>query len=133
MFPVESIPAAYHEEREAADSAKRLAHLQQQQAKAQAASVAAALRNAQQDKASTQTLLQRPPLSRPASTTVLGNIFQGFVRSSQSPPPARGAASGCTTPVTTPPAKLITQADLERQMAERKRDADIVGSSPGWW
>ncbi|CAK1365664.1 hypothetical protein CB0940_09849 [Cercospora beticola] len=133
MFPVDSLPAAYHEEREAADAARRLAHIQQQQAKAQAAAVAGALKNASQDKPCTQSLLQQPQLSRPASTTVLGNIFQGFVRSSQSPPPAKGSISGCSTPVTTPPAKIITQADIERQMAERKRDADIVGSSPGWW
>ncbi|KAM3418052.1 hypothetical protein BST61_g6258 [Cercospora zeina] len=133
MFPIDSIPAAYHEEREAADAARRLAHIQQQQAKAQAAAVAGALKNAQ-DKQCPQSFAQQPPpLSRPASTTVLGSIFQGFVRTSQSPPPAKGSISGCSTPVTTPPAKIITQADIERQMAERKRDADIVGSSPGWW
>jgi hypothetical protein len=138
MFPIDSIPAAYHEEREAADSGKRLAHIQQQQAKVHAAQVAAALKAAQQAQPTTQQpSAQRPPLTRPVSSTVFGNIFQGFVRSAQSTPQARSIASGSTTPITTPPEKVVTQAELDRalahaqKMADRKHGADIVG--PGWW
>lgn len=138
VFPVDSIPAVYHEEREAADSAKRQAHIQQQQAKVHAAQVAAALKApaAEQAKPSANTPPQRPQLTRPVST-VFGNIYQGFARSSQSTPQPRSIASGSSTPVTTPPAKVVTQAELERDMAraqklaDRRQGADIVG--PGWW
>lgn len=139
VFPVDSIPAVYHEEREAADSAKRQAHIQQQQAKLHAAQVAAALKApaAEQAKPSANTPPQRPQLTRPVSSTVFGNIYQGFARSSQSTPQPRSIASGSSTPVTTPPAKVVTQAELERDMAraqklaDRRQGADIVG--PGWW
>ena len=141
MFPVDSIPAAYHEEREKLDSAKRTAHIQQQQAKVHAAQVAAALKAAKaaQDKPTTQTSQQRPPLTRPVSSTVFGNIFQGFARSNTSTPQARSIASGSTTPVSTPPAKIVSQADIERDMLmaslrareENKTGQDYAG--PGWW
>jgi hypothetical protein len=143
MYTIDSLPTPYFEERSAAEAAQRA---QEQNAKAQAISVAAALKASSSQhggsEARAQKLLQhqRPPLSRPVSTGgggVLGNIFQGFVRTtSQSPPPSgsKGAASGSSTPVTTPPAKVVTQADLERMMAEQqKKHVDYIGSSPGWW
>lgn len=129
MFPVDSLPASYYEEREAADSAKRLAHIQEQHAKAQAQAAASA-QNGQTTQRPSATCLQRPQMSRPVSSSVLGNIFQGFVKAaSQSPPSAPGKdcghASGTSTPAHTPPAKVTTQAELEKMM-ERQKDADIV-------
>lgn len=133
MFPVDSLQAAYYEEREAAETAKRLARIQEQHAQTQAASVAAAVAGASAKKTlpSSAAFSNRPDMARPASSSVLGSIFQGFVRAaSQSPPPAPGnqSTSGTSTPVTTPPAKVMTQAEIEATMAaEKSRDADIVG------
>lgn len=133
MFPVDSIPAQYFEEREAAEVAKRMARMQEQQAKAQGAAVQAALNEPRAQRPQAPRSLSQAHLQAmrsPASSTVFGNIFNGFAKGSS---PAKSATSGTTTPVTTPPAKITTQADIERLMAERKRDADYVGSSPGWW
>lgn len=120
MFPVDTIPAHYYEERQAADQAKRLAKLQEQQIqeRAQAAQKAAHPQNL------TQALLQRPPLSRPVSSSVLGNIFQGFVKAaSQQNSPVMSPAM---SPATTPSAKVMTREEHEALIAEKKRDGDIV-------
>lgn len=118
MFPVDTLHAQYTEEREAAEEAKRLAKLQEQQVKAQTSPRPNSL---------SQVFSQRPEMSRPASSSVLGNIFQGFVRATSQPPSERTIASGTSTPCQTPPAKVMTQADIDAAMAaERKRDADIV-------
>ncbi|KAK4501157.1 hypothetical protein PRZ48_006963 [Zasmidium cellare] len=118
MFPVDSFSAQYFEEREAAEEAKRLARLQQQHATAQTSPRPNNL---------SSVFSQRPEMSRPSSSSVLGNIFQGFVRATSQPPSERSCASGTSTPCQTPPAKVMTQADIEAAMtAERKKDADIV-------
>ncbi|CAK4033133.1 Hypothetical predicted protein [Lecanosticta acicola] len=135
MFPVDSLPASYYEEREAAEAAKRLALLQEQHAKAQAqATAVSSAANGQTQLRPSAACLQRPQISRPASSSVLGNIFQGFVKAaSQNPPqpPSKdcGHASGSSTPAHTPPAKIMTQAELEKMM-ERQKDADIVNFRP---
>ncbi|KAK4565857.1 hypothetical protein LTR86_003706 [Recurvomyces mirabilis] len=137
MFPVESLPAAYLEERSAADQ-ERFAKLQQeamQRAQDQQKRLQQPQSQQQQQQQRiptphniTQQLLQRPPLSRPNSSGVLGNIFQGFVKAaSASPSPCQ---STCTTP-TPGQAKQITTAELERIVAEQKRDADIC-AMPVW-
>ncbi|EME42858.1 hypothetical protein DOTSEDRAFT_132131 [Dothistroma septosporum NZE10] len=128
MFPVDSLPATYYEEREAADVAKRHVMLQRQQAKPQPE--AGASSSPCSDKP--QPSLQRPPMSRPPSSSVLGNIFQGFVKSrNNSPPPAHGqgksCSSGTTTPTKTPPTNIMTKAQIAEMLAEQKRDEDIVG------
>lgn len=128
MFPVDSLPATYYEEREAAEVAKRLATLQQQQAKAHTETCAPSSTTSDKQ----QSCLQRPQMSRPPSSSVLGNIFQGFVRSrNNSPPPAHGqdksSSSGACTPTNTPPAKFMTKAQIAETLAEKKRDEDIVG------
>ena len=125
MFPVESLPAAYLEERSAAEK-ERFAKLQQeamQRAQDQQKRVQSMQQRIPTPQNITQQLLQRPPLSRPNDSGVLGNIFQGFVKAaSASPSPCQ---STCTTP-TPGQARQISTAELERIVAEQKRDADIV-------
>ncbi|KAK4621316.1 hypothetical protein CLAFUW4_06637 [Fulvia fulva] len=128
MFPVDSLPATYYEEREAAEVAKRLAALQQQQAQSQTQTCASP--STASDKP--QACLRRPQMSRPPSSSVLGNIFQGFVRSrNNSPPPSHAqdstSPSGTCTPTSTPPVKIMTKAQIAEMLAEKKRDEDIVG------
>lgn len=134
MFPVESLPSAYYEERANTDAAKRMAQ-QQQEALRRAQQVAlqksaqAVAHNASQ--AQPQHLmpnshLQRPQLSRPASSGFLGNLFQGFSRS----------ATPTCTPAGTPsiekkePVCIPLSDEMERLIAEKKRDADIVSLLP---
>ena len=154
MFPVDTFQAQYLEEREAADTAKRMARLQEQhQQRAQAAALSARLSahqqqstcsssqpQQQQHSSLSQALLQqRPGLSRAGSQTVLGSIFQNFTgsvsssaASSRSATPAamtlspRDSLSGASTPVRTP-TTMVSQKELEAALvAEKKRDADIV-------
>ncbi|EME82165.1 uncharacterized protein MYCFIDRAFT_211559 [Pseudocercospora fijiensis CIRAD86] len=132
MFPIDSMQAQYFEEREQAEAAKRLAHIQEQRAKAQTAAVQSALNEPRAQRSQAPRSLSHAhlqPMTSPNSSTVLGNIFHGFARGTS---PAKSASSGSSTPATTPPVKVMTQADIERMM-EKKKDADYVGSSPGWW
>ncbi|KAK3625433.1 hypothetical protein LTR56_020436 [Elasticomyces elasticus] len=117
------LPPTYIEERLAADEAKRLAALQQEmlQHKAQQA-------REQQitPRNLTQALLRRPPLSRPNSSGVLGGIYQGFVKAASAGPSP--LVSPLSTPCATPPPgmnKQVNSAEMERLIAEQKRDADI--------
>ncbi|KXT15623.1 hypothetical protein AC579_5859 [Pseudocercospora musae] len=133
MFPVDSMQAQYFEEREQAEAAKRLAHIHEQQANAHATAVHSALNESRPQRPHAPPSLSHAhlhSLTSPQSSTVLGNIFQGLARGTS---PAKSASSGTSTPVATPPAKIMTQADIERMMMEKKKDADYVGSSPGWW
>lgn len=139
---VDTFPPTYTEAREAADLAKRLAKVQEQQQRAQMASVSAKLHSPSSQDYSTkpashqphslgQALLQRPALSRTGSNSVLGGIFQSLATTrSSSPFGAKESVSGTSTPAQTPlltPTKMVTQAELEAAMAaEKKRDADIV-------
>ena len=126
MFSVESFPAAYCEERAAADDVKRAAGKQQELVKKIQGTTPQAQQSA--PKNLTQAYLQRPPLSRPNSSGFLGNIFQGFVRaastspsSSQSPTPVRGDVQGAIGVNAT-----TLTAEMEKLRAERMRDVDIV-------
>lgn len=126
MFPVDSLPTAYCEERSAAEAA-RLAARQQEEV----------LRKAQQAKQQpqqlepqnlTQAVLQRPQLARPGAG-VMGNIFQGFVRAASASP----SRSPSHTPAPTPSQEKSASAsmaavseEMEKYIAEKKRDADIV-------
>ncbi|TKA71297.1 hypothetical protein B0A55_07588 [Friedmanniomyces simplex] len=108
---MDHLPPSYIEERLAADEAKRLA-AQQQEAMQQKAQQAQRQPQAT-PRNLTQALLQRPPLSRPNSSGFLGGIYQGF-------------------------AKQVTSAEMEKLIAEQKRDADIcampscIGKAPNY-
>ncbi|WPH03775.1 Hypothetical protein R9X50_00665800 [Acrodontium crateriforme] len=139
MFPVESLPSAYYEERANTDAARRTAQQQQealrrtqQVALQKLASTATHNVSRAQPQAQPQHLmqnshLQRPQLSRPASSGLLGNLFQGFSRS----------ATPTCTPAGTPsiekkePVCIPMSDEMERLIAEKKRDADIC-AMPAW-
>lgn len=131
MFAVETIPPQYYEERAAAEAAKRLAEQRadaalQAQTRAPVASQQSAPSNLQ------HALYPAPPLSRPGSSTVLGSIFQSFMK--------RAPSSPIITPSATPP-RMDTPTACEQQARrdaqeliaklkrdeEMKRDTDIVG------
>ncbi|KAK4544176.1 hypothetical protein LTR36_004386 [Oleoguttula mirabilis] len=127
MFPADSFPAAYCEERAAADEVKHIARQQQEAFKKTQASASQA-QSAQPATPQnlTQAYLQRPPLTRPNS--VLGNIFQGFVRAASTSPASSQAATPTTGDVKgargVNPTSLT--AEMEKLRAEQSRDTDIV-------
>lgn len=134
MFAVETLPPQYYEERAAAEAAKRLAE-QQQAAALQAQSKAPVAAQQSAPSSLQHALYHTPPLSRPGSSTVLGSIFQNFMK--------RAPSSPIITPAPTPPrvetptsSEEQTRRDARELIAklkrdeELKRDTDIVG--PLW-
>ena len=131
MYAVETLPPQYYEERAAAEAARRLA--EQQKATALQARDKAPVAAQQSTPSSLQHALYHPPppLSRLGSATVLGNIFQNFMR--------RPSGSPAITPAQTPPrvdtptsSNEPRKKDMEELIAklkrdeEMKRDTDIV-------
>jgi len=133
MFPVETLPAHYVEERVAAEKARRLAEQQQEEAMRQQGQAQA------QSQAQQQTISKTPtpasvaqalqaPTSRPGPS-VLANIFQGFVRSRKytSTPPS--VASSCVPSRAQTPMVQTRTPEQEKSEAEAladKRDMGIV-------
>ena len=110
----------------AADEARRIAKRQEQEtAKAQPQTT---------PQSTTQAILQRPSLTRPNS--VLGNIFQGFVRAASATPSASPSMSSSPAQAKTPTGgngngasgvnAASLSAEIEKLKAERMRDVDIV-------
>lgn len=147
MSPVEILPPTYLESRLAAEAAKRRA---QEEKAAMASKPSARESNGLKENNTTsikvptiplqpnerfrphnltQAMLQRPSLSRPASSGFLGNVYQGFVRAAHSAPPSHHGST-VTTPTfekAEPVMKLTPE--MEKMIAEKKRDADIVCTS----
>ncbi|KAF2721117.1 hypothetical protein K431DRAFT_303764 [Polychaeton citri CBS 116435] len=137
MFPVDSLPPQYCEDRIAADKAKRDMERQRQlvaleEAAKQIHQITSQQRHQQQQPSSLSDAMrqQRPPLSRPASSSFLGNVFQGFVKARSSPP---------TTPSTrTPspsnqkqlgdgfPTAAGSKKPVDSTEQKRKRDEDLL-------
>ena len=121
MFPGDYLPTVYCDDRVAADEANRLARLQQEHVLKQAQKVASA-------QAQNQKLNQPVPVS--ASSGLLGTFVQGFMpgfgtRSATASP----CNSQAPTPVPTPRQEKTAASlseEMEKLVAERKRDADIV-------
>ncbi|KAK5119812.1 hypothetical protein LTR85_007138 [Meristemomyces frigidus] len=140
MFPAESFPAAYCEERAAADEVKRVARQQHQEAAKKTQAAASPQTQSTQlatPQNLTQAFLQRPPLTRPNSSGFLGNIFQGFVRAASASPSSSSSSSQSATPVTGDAkgamgvnAMRLT-AEMEKLKAEQNRDTDIC-AMPSW-
>ncbi|EMC94270.1 hypothetical protein BAUCODRAFT_36738 [Baudoinia panamericana UAMH 10762] len=131
MFPGDSMPAIYFEERSADQKLKFERQQQEAMQKAQRH-----LQAPQPQKPApqnlTQAILQRPPLSRPVSTGVFGNIFQGFVKVAS--PISSPAHSPCATPMPGQAKELQAvniSKEMEKLIAEQKRDADIC-AMPTW-
>jgi hypothetical protein len=113
MFPVDVFPPVYCEERLKDTEAKRKLEQEQAAKQAMVAQQQPQATQRPQGHSLTQALLQRPPLSRPVSSAVLGNIWQGFVSAKSAhatPTPAQGGAAPGLTP----------------EQAEKMREADIV-------
>ncbi|KAK3707338.1 hypothetical protein LTR37_012182 [Vermiconidia calcicola] len=117
MFPIETLPSQYYEERAAAVEAARQLAQQQKEAAVQAQNSAPAA-----------------TLPRPGSSSVLGNIFQGFAKRASSTP----ASSGTATPVA-PATQAAQKLSLEREkremealLAEMHRDTDRYCALPSW-
>lgn len=110
MFPADSLPAAYYEERAAAEQLQRAASEQQGDTQKTSTASTSSLG---------QALMQRPPISRPNSSGLLGNLFQCIVK------PGSMTPSPCATPMPGQ-AKQIAATEMERLIAEQKRDTDIV-------
>lgn len=131
MFPVETLPAHYVEERVAAEKARRLAEKQQEEAMRQQAQ--ALTQSTQQTPSKTPTPASvaqalQAPTSRPGPS-VLANIFQGFVRSRTytSTPPS--VASSCVPSRAQTPMVQTRTPEQEKSEAEAladKRDMGIV-------
>ncbi|KAF2483352.1 hypothetical protein BDY17DRAFT_297307 [Neohortaea acidophila] len=125
MFAVETIPSHYYEERAAAEAAKKLA--EQQAAAALAAQTKAPIATHHASPSSLHhTLYQPSTLARPGSSTLLGNIFQGFAKRA----PATPNNTPCGTParVQTP----VSLQELQKREAEMKMDTDTICAMPGW-
>lgn len=124
MFGPEYIPAAYLEERLAAEKAKREAEEKRQQEQA-AAQAAAASRAPGQPSASSlsQLFSQKQQMSRPGSSTVLGGIYHSLAKTKAgtSTPPSSQASRG-QTPC---PEKEMT-AEEKRAFDEKWREIDMV-------
>ena len=128
MFAVETLLG--YEDSPDVEAKRRLAQ-QQQEAARQAQAKAPTAAQHSQPSAIHQALCQPQPMSRSGSSSVLGNIFQGFVRKASSTP-------GSHTPAFTPP-RIPTPAanteqqkkDMEALVAEmqRQRDTDIVSGT----
>ncbi|KAK3712112.1 hypothetical protein LTR37_009203 [Vermiconidia calcicola] len=116
MFPIETLPSQYYEERAAAAEAARQLAQQQKEAAVQA-----------QNSAPAATLPRLGPSS------VLGNIFQGFAKRASST-----TSSGTATPVA-PATQAAQQLSSEREkremealLAEMHRDTDRYCALPSW-
>ena len=125
MFPVETLPAQYCEEREAA---RKLAN--EQKSAADAARVKAPLATQHASPGSLAQALQPQPLSRPGSSSVLGSIFQNFKKANSAPlsPAPSATPSRTQTPV------LQTAVDKQKAACEgAKKDSEQYPSLPGWY
>ena len=129
MFAVEVFSSQDYEERAAAEAARRLAS--QNRGAAQEASARAPVATTHSAPSHLQQTLYRPatPASAAGSATVLGSIFQNFMRKAPSTPGVSPAA----TPNALRDGERISAEELQRRTAERllaevKRDADIVCS-----
>lgn len=141
MFPVETLPAQYFEERAAAAEAARKLAMEQKEAAAKAAAQQAAQYQTQQRQSRPQPFAQvplsaaalsqafPPPLAQTATNGVLSNIFQGLVRRHTSPVSSLASSRSHT------PGAHARMSEQERReaeaLAELKRDTDIC-AAPGW-
>lgn len=132
MFPADSLNPQYCEDQAAKYAARRLAVAQQAHSAASSAtSSPACTRPPTPQPQSTaphnppQILPQRPNLSRPAPTGLLGNFFQGFTLAATNPPRDLQSKSAGNSPTT-------EKSEIEAMIAEKKRDADIV-CMPTWY
>lgn len=137
MFAVETLPPQYYEERAAAEAAKRLAE-QQKNAALDASSKAPVAAQQSTPSSLQHALYHQAPPPRPGSSTVLGSIFQNFMK--------RAPSSPLITPASTP-ARVETPTSHEdqsrrdaqeliarlRREEESKRDTDIVGHANSLW
>lgn len=126
MFGPEYIPAAYLEERLATEKAKR--ELEEKRQQEQAKAVAASSKAPGQPSPSSLSQVfaqQRPQMSRPGSTTVLGGIYQSLAKTAAgtSTPPS-SQASRDQTPC---PERQMT-AEEKRAFDEKWREIDMVVS-----
>jgi hypothetical protein len=129
MFPVETLPAQYCEEREAA---RKLA--EEQRCAAEATQVKAPVATQQASPGSLAQALQPRPLSRPGSSSVLGSIFQTFKRVNSGPGSPAASISPSATPSRTQTPVLQTAMDKEKPLCDgAKRDSDQYPALPGWY
>lgn len=144
MSPSDVLPPVYIESRLAAEEAKRRAQeekeVQQAQARTSALLAAAERRlnnislthEVQQQNERlrarnlTQAMFQHSSNQRPTSSGFLGTVYQGFMRASGSAASSQ-PASAVTTPTNEKCEPLMkTRGYTEKEIAEKKRDADIV-------
>ena len=129
MFPVETLPAQYCEEREAA---RKLA--EEQKRAAEAAHDQAPVATQQASPASLAQALQPRPLSRPGSSSVLGSIFQNFKRVNSGPLSPAVSTAPSATPSRAQTPVLQTVTDREKAQCEVvKKDSDQYPALPGWY
>jgi len=119
MFPGDYLPSVYCEDRAAADEAKRLARLQQEHALQQAQKVASQ-KGAQ---------MQNQNLNQ-STSGLLGTFVQGLMpgfgpRSATTSPSQSQASTPLPTPRQEKTAASMSE-EMEKLIAEKKRDADIV-------
>lgn len=113
MFGPEYIPAAYLEERLAAEKAKREAEEKRQQEQAAASSKAPHAPG--QPSPSSLSQVFRPQMSRPGSSTLLGSIYHSL---------AKTAAGGTVTPTSAQSSRGQTPCPEKEMTAEEKRAFD---------
>lgn len=127
MFGPEYIPAAYLEERLAAEKAKRDAEEKRQQEQAQAAAKAPHTPGQHIPSSLSQIFAQqRPQVPRSGSSTILGSIYQNLAKT----------AAGTTTPTSrqtsrghSPTPREMT-AEEKRAFDEKWREIDMVPLIP---
>ena len=130
MFAVETLPPQYYEERAAAEAAKRLA--EQQAAAALQAQTYSPTAAQQSTPSSLQhALYPQATLSRPGSSTVLGGIFQSFMKRAPSSPMITPAQTPMRTETPTSHEEQSRQHAHEliaklRKEEDAKRDTDIA-------
>lgn len=124
MFGPEYIPAAYLEERLAAEKAKREAEEKRQQEQPPAAATKQSHCPGQPTASSLSQVFaqQRPGISSPGSSTLLGSIYQNLTKT------AGGAATPTSSHASrghTPSPREMT-AEEKRAFDERWKEIDMV-------
>lgn len=129
MFPVDVFPPVYFEERAKDIEARQKQHDQPLMAVRGAPAPGPHAATPPPEPASPHLAhapLQRPPLSRPTSSSLFGNLIQGFKSPAASRAPSRAPSP---SPSASAP-KDAAGASAPRDQAEKMREADIVCHPP---